>query len=153
MFLRKPYAAKTDITSHFNRDRIHPVSGELKPHLGTDISLTEGTKLIAPIGGVITNHINKGGLFVGYGRYCQLWAETVQGTKILMRFAHLSECCVEDKSKIKKGDTIALSGNTGIGTGAHLHLELLIYDEDLAEYIAVDTLNKIDYYDKGNHSE
>lgn len=36
-------------------------------------------------------------------------------------YGHLSEVYVKDGQKVTKGDKIALSGNTGLSTGAHLH--------------------------------
>lgn len=43
----------------------------------------------------------------------------------LTGYAHLSKVYATAGTKVKAGDVIGLSGNTGATTGAHLHLELL----------------------------
>jgi murein DD-endopeptidase MepM/ murein hydrolase activator NlpD len=121
MWLPKPYKISARITSPFG-DRIHPITKEKKFHKGVDIGLPEGTELFAPLDGEIT----AGKDVSGYGNWLQLRSKTDQGTEVVFLFAHLKEVVL--KSDVKKGELIALSGNTGASTGAHLHFEVRIFN-------------------------
>ena len=52
-----------------------------------------------------------------YGKLLRF--ETTDGYTIL--YAHLSEILVGQGEKIKQGQVVAKSGNTGLSTGPHLH--------------------------------
>ena len=54
----------------------------------------------------------------GFGTYMKVSAKPYDAF-----FGHLSKYKVKDGAKVKAGDSIATSGNSGASTGAHLHLE------------------------------
>ncbi len=87
-------------------------------HGGTDIGVPEGTPVHA------TNR----------GRVVLAEKLTVRGNMVIIDhggglfsgYCHLSEIDVTDGQLVEAGDAIALSGNTGLSTGAHLHWEMAI---------------------------
>ena len=95
--------------------RVHPVTGEQRFHHGTDIGVGEGTPLVAPFDGVVV----AAEWVSGYGNLLDI-AHT-DGR--LSRMAHLSSWVVKS-GPVRKGQLVAYSGQTGLGTGAHLHFEV-----------------------------
>lgn len=103
------------ITSRFG-DRIHPITKAKKFHNGVDISVPVGTKIHAPADGKITEAWNheKGGVCLAM----------VANDGMRFGFAHLQKRLVVVGTKVKAGEVIALSGNTGASTGPHLHFTM-----------------------------
>jgi len=97
------------VTSHFGYRR----SGF---HYGTDIKLQKGDTVVAAFNGKVRVRQYERR---GYGYYLVLrhpnGLETVYG--------HLSKFLVNEDEIVEAGQPIALGGNTGRSTGAHLHFE------------------------------
>lgn len=86
-------------------------------HYGIDLKVQVGDTIYAAFDGKIrVKNFDK----AGYGYYLVMrhpnGLETVYG--------HLSKFLVETDDVIKKGEPIALGGNTGRSTGSHLHFEM-----------------------------
>lgn len=92
-------------------DRLHPHS-----HRGLDLVMPSGTELHSPVDGIITKVIDYGNNNAGK---C-ITIKTDSGESVIM--GHLSKFKVHEGQTIQEGDLVALSGNTGHSTGAHLHL-------------------------------
>jgi murein DD-endopeptidase MepM/ murein hydrolase activator NlpD len=84
-------------------------------HNGTDFAVPVGTPVVAPADGVIVSAGNNGG---GEGIFVILNAGNA-----VHKFFHLSKILVSPGQRVKRGETVGLSGNTGYSTGPHLHWE------------------------------
>lgn len=100
--------------------RKHPRLGVRRMHKGVDLALPTGTPIKAAADGIVT-HAGWGG---GYGNYIEIKHKNGYTT----RYAHLSkfEKGLKTGNKVYAGQNIAKGGNTGIGTGPHLHFEVRI---------------------------
>lgn len=106
---------KGRITSPFGY-RDHPIDGLTKFHYGADIAVPTGTAVGAFAAGTVSE-IGKNTI---YGNYVK-----VQHADGFWTFyGHLSRATVKKGAKVKMGQKIALSGNTGNSTGPHLHFEV-----------------------------
>ena len=115
-FARKPFSGNYRISSGYHTGRRHPVTGRVAPHLGTDFATPVGTPIVAPADGKVTqvdSHPHA-------GRYVVI--EHGQGHTT--RYLHLQKALVRPGQSVDRGDRIALSGNSGRTTSAHLHYEL-----------------------------
>lgn len=96
--------------------RLHPICNVIKYHYGTDLAANYGTEIHAFADGTVRETgIDSG----GYGKYIII--DHAGGYSTL--YAHCSQICVSS-GEVKKGDVIALVGQSGAATGPHLHFEL-----------------------------
>lgn len=104
-------------SSGFGR-RKAPTKGASTYHKGQDWATPVGTTVVASCGG----RVSKAGWGSGYGYVVYIDHEDGRQT----RYAHLSKILVKAGEYVKQGQKIALSGNTGISSGPHVHFEILI---------------------------
>ena len=95
-----------------------PTKGASTYHKGVDWATPVGTPVYASCGGTV----KKAGWGSGYGYV--VYIDHVDGRQT--RYAHLSKVLVKVGQTVKQGERIALSGNTGISSGPHVHFEILI---------------------------
>lgn len=105
----------THVGSTFGR-RIDPIAGVNAMHEGIDFVAEPGTPVIASAGGVVLT----AEMHPQYGNL----VEIDHGNDFTSRYAHNSKIKVKVGQIIKRGQEIALSGNTGRTTGPHLHFEV-----------------------------
>ncbi len=98
--------------------RMHPIYKVRKMHTGTDFSLPTGTPVYATGDGEVIATFTK---FNGYGKYIKLQ----HGYGYQTLYAHLSQFLVRPGQKVKRGQVIGYSGNTGGSTAPHLHYEVI----------------------------
>lgn len=104
-------------TSGFGK-RTAPKKGASTYHKGIDWATAVGTPVYASSGGTVA----KAGWGSGYGNVVYINHPDGRQT----RYGHLSKILVSAGQTVKQGDRIALSGNTGVSTGPHVHFEILI---------------------------
>ncbi|MCC5915363.1 MAG: M23 family metallopeptidase [Balneolaceae bacterium] len=105
--------------------RTHPVLGYKRMHHGIDLRADIGTEIFATGDGVVK--------FAGRrGTYGNL-LEIDHGNGYVTRYAHLSafEDGIRPGVQVKRGDLVALSGDTGVTQGPHLHYEVRLNGESL----------------------
>ena len=105
------------LSSGFGK-RKAPKKGASTYHKGVDFAVPIGTAVMASCGGTVT----RAGWGSGYG-YC-VYIQHPDGKST--RYGHLSKVLVKAGQTVSQGQKIALSGNTGVSTGPHLHFEILV---------------------------
>jgi len=104
------------ISSYFGK-RTDPFTGKPANHTGIDFAGRSGANVSAVADGVVTWSAKR----YGYG----LMVEINHGNGYSTRYAHNSENLVAVGEEVKKGQTVALMGDTGRATGPNLHFEVL----------------------------
>jgi murein DD-endopeptidase MepM/ murein hydrolase activator NlpD len=97
--------------------RKDPFNGRPTMHKGVDFAGKAGTGVIATGAGIVTWSGNRS----GYGYL----VEIDHGNGLRTRYGHNASLNVEVGDVVTKGQVIALMGNTGRSTGAHVHYEVL----------------------------
>ena len=104
------------ISSYFGK-RTDPFTGKPANHTGIDFAGKLGDEVIAVADGVVTWSADR----YGYG----VMVEINHGNGYSTRYAHNSENLVAVGDEVKKGQAVALMGETGRATGPNLHFEVL----------------------------
>jgi murein DD-endopeptidase MepM/ murein hydrolase activator NlpD len=113
-----PVASYMKISSPFGTRRSYGGGPFTSYHEGTDFAIPSGTPVYAPADGVVvlaeqlTVRGNAVVIDHGWGVYSGLY--------------HLKSFVAPVGQKVKQGDLVAYSDNTGLSTGAHLHWDIRI---------------------------
>ena len=97
--------------------RKDPFNGLPAMHKGLDFAGKEGAPVLATGAGIITWSGRRG----GYGEL----VEIDHGGGLVTRYGHNKKLNVKIGDVVTKGQSIAVMGNTGRSTGAHVHYEVL----------------------------
>lgn len=120
-FMRFPTVKQYRVSSNFNPRRVNPVTGRIAPHKGVDFAVPVGTPVLAVGDGEVIVSKRSGAA----GNYVAIR----HGRQYMTRYMHLKKLLVKPGQKVKRGDRIALSGNTGRSTGPHVHYEVWINNQ------------------------
>ncbi len=111
--------AAVRVTSGYGPRRA-PANGASSNHKGIDLGPrrpgTQGDAVFASADGVVT----KAGWGTGYGNVVYI----NHGRGFETRYAHLRAFTIPQGARVRKGQQIGQLGNTGVGTGPHLHFEV-----------------------------
>ena len=112
-FLKSPLKY-SHITSHFSKNRFHPILGYNRPHNGTDYAAPEGTPILSVADGVVLE-ATRGG---GNGNYVKIRHMAPYATQYL----HMSRFAkgISPGTKVSQGEVIGYVGQTGLATGPHV---------------------------------
>ena len=114
---RKP--AVGYFTSGFGVRNSPTLGGRVKMHEGLDIANRPGTPVRAPADGVVAFTDSKS----GYGQVVIL----DHGYGLETWYGHLRKSLVQKGQRVRRGDQIALLGNSGRSTGPHVHYEVRVH--------------------------
>lgn len=99
--------------------RLDPFEGKRHMHAGVDIVAEMGSEVRAPADGTVT--------FVGqFDTLGQAIVLSHGESHVLTRYGHLSRYRVKLGDKVRRGQIIANTGNSGHSTGPHLHYEVWV---------------------------
>ncbi len=104
------------ISSFFGK-RTDPFTGKPANHMGVDFAGKYGDEIVSVADGVVTWSGDR----YGYG----IMVEINHGNGYTTRYAHNSENLVDVGAEVRKGQVIALMGETGRATGPNLHFEVV----------------------------
>ncbi|NJC95358.1 MAG: hypothetical protein C3F07_13155 [Anaerolineales bacterium] len=115
-------------------------------HNGIDYGIPNGTQVSAAAAGTISQVSFENG---GYGNYIKI-AHKDGSKNYFTYYAHLASAAVAAGQKVKAGQLVGYSNNTGASTGPHLHFGLKIDGENPAYKGYVDPMP---YFTTGGGAE
>jgi murein DD-endopeptidase MepM/ murein hydrolase activator NlpD len=115
--LQFPLASYAPISSRFG-NRVHPITGVIRPHTGIDFAAAAGAPVLAALSGRV--------VYVGdYGGYGTVVA-IQHNPRLYTLYAHLSETYAPMGAWVEQSTPIGAVGSTGASTGPHLHFEVRV---------------------------
>ena len=117
-FLRSPLKFDPSISSHFSRNRRHPVLNIRSAHLGVDYRAPSGAPVVAVSAGTVS--------FAAWTRGGGRTVRVRHASGYETAYLHLSAMGpgIRRGAHVAQGQLIGRVGATGLVTGPHLHYEL-----------------------------
>lgn len=97
--------------------RLHPFYRTLQSHQGVDYTIPEGSSVFATADGVVSDVAQRNST-------SGLTVVLDHGNGYETSYSHLSKINVSRGQRVRRGDIIALSGDTGLSLAPHLHYEV-----------------------------
>lgn len=110
--LNYPFAREYIVSSPYG-PRVHPVTGQVGSHRGTDYATPAGTPVYSPLSGVIAfaAEDDRSGKYIG-----------VKNPDYTVSFSHLETWIGIPGDPVTAGQVIGLTGSSGMVTGPHVHV-------------------------------
>jgi murein DD-endopeptidase MepM/ murein hydrolase activator NlpD len=114
-------------------DKTYPYSGTrggtLRPHTGVEFVVPTGTPVLAVAPGTVVVAGDDRATAYGpqtdfYGNLVIVQLDTADGSPVYALYGHLSEVQVVVGQAVNQGETLGLSGESGVADGPHLHFEV-----------------------------
>lgn len=106
-------------SSHFDPARVHPITGNVEPHNGTDFGAPEGTEIHSSRGGIVT--------VAGYNQWNGNYVVIDHGEGIETVYKHMFQPApVMVGQEVNQLEVIGGVGHTGDSAGNHIHIELKV---------------------------
>ena len=96
---------------------MHPFYRTLQSHQGVDYTIPEGSRVFATADGIVHSVSGRNST---YGQSIVIDHHNGYQTQ----YSHLSDAKVRRGQRVRRGDIIALSGNSGLSLAPHLHYEV-----------------------------
>ena len=96
---------------------MHPFYRTLQSHQGIDYTIPEGERIFATADGIVKE-------VLGRNSTSGITVVIDHGNGYTTSYSHLQSTKVKRRQKVRRGDLIALSGNSGLSLAPHLHYEV-----------------------------
>jgi murein DD-endopeptidase MepM/ murein hydrolase activator NlpD len=120
---------KVTITQYFGNTAFATANSQVysgRGHNGIDFGLPTGSKILSAQDGTVIGigDTDRSCSGASYGK----WMLIRHTNGLTTLYAHLSRFIASEQQFVKRGEVIALSGNTGYSTGPHLHFTVYASD-------------------------
>jgi murein DD-endopeptidase MepM/ murein hydrolase activator NlpD len=120
--------------------RVHPITGKLTQHNGTDLP---GARCGQPIYAIQKGTVTKAsiGNNGGSGNTIVIDHGDILGKQFRSQYMHMDKLEVKVGQEVQRGQRIGTVGTTGLSTGCHLHLSMWVNGSlvDPMDYVSIDT--------------
>lgn len=131
-WLRRPIADGGTVWTDKAYPYGHTLGGRLRPHHGVEFYVPTGTEVLAAASGTIVAAGDDSADIFGpstdfYGNLIVIELDSrIQGKPVYNLYGHLSEVWATVGQHVEAKQVIALSGNSGVADGPHLHFEVRV---------------------------
>lgn len=126
-----PFEGNFRMSSDFGL-RERPCNGCSTHHPAVDYATPIGTPMISTVNGTVSRVVSTPS---GYGNFVTVLSDS---GNYAVQYSHLDSSNVTVGQAVTAGETIAISGNSGSGTGAHLDYKVSVLDPATGEMVPVD---------------